>query len=99
MTTKETYNGWSNYTTWRVNLEMVKPEFYVSLCSEENFKYESVFNFSEALKFDIEDSLTLGADDDSKAYQYAMAFMSDVNWYEIAHHVAESYPYIIKNNK
>ncbi len=65
------YNGWTNYATWRVNLEMFDG-------SESYWTAESAREFVEYL---IEDSTPEGV-----ARDYAMAFLSDVNWHEIAEH-------------
>ncbi len=68
------YNGWTNYATWRVNLEMFDG-------SESYWTAESAREFVEYL---IEDSTPEGV-----ARDYALAFLSDVNWYEIAEHYQE----------
>lgn len=63
------YNGWTNYATWRVNLELFDgTEGYTdpSLCRE----------FAE----EMIDQTT----DEGIGRDYAMAFISDVNWHEIA---------------
>lgn len=65
------YNGWTNYATWRVNLEMFDG-------SESYWTAESAREFVEDL---IIDSTQEGV-----ARDYAMAFLSDVNWHEIAEH-------------
>jgi len=38
----------------------------------------------------VEMQLECDAPTDSNAYAYAMAFVQDVNWYEIAKHVLEN---------
>lgn len=65
------YNGWTNYATWRVNLEMFDG-------SETHWTPESAREFVE----ECIESTT----DEGIARDYAMAFISDVNWYEIAEH-------------
>jgi hypothetical protein len=69
------YNGWTNYATWRVNLEMFDG-------SESYWTAESAKEFVEYL---IEDSTPEGV-----ARDYAMAFLSDVNWHEIAEHYQDN---------
>jgi hypothetical protein len=69
------YNGWTNYATWRVNLEMFDG-------SESYWTAESAREFVEYL---IEDSTPEGV-----ARDYAMAFLSDVNWHEIAEHYQDN---------
>lgn len=70
-----TYNGWTNYATWRVNLEM----FDGSL---DYWTAESARDFVEEI---IIDSTPEGV-----ARDYALAFLSDVNWHEIAEHYQEN---------
>lgn len=70
-----TYNGWTNYATWRVNLEMFDG-------SEVYWTPESAREFVEEIIIDTTDE-GVGRD-------YAMAFISDVNWHEIAAHYEEN---------
>lgn len=63
------YNGWTNYATWRVNLEMFDG-------SDLYWTAESARDFVEEI---IIDSTPEGV-----ARDYALAFISDVNWHEIA---------------
>ena len=63
------YNGWTNYATWRVNLEMFDG-------SDQFWTADSAKEFVEEI---IIDSTPEGV-----ARDYALAFISDVNWYEIA---------------
>jgi hypothetical protein len=72
---KQTYNGWTNYATWRVNLEM----FDGSDCF---WSADSAREFVEEI---ICESTPEGV-----ARDYALAFLADVNWYEIAEHYTET---------
>lgn len=72
--TDNTYNGWTNYTTWRVNLEY----FYGD--DHPNMTAESAREF-------VEDCMASELDGDvrnSAVFQYASVFLDDVNWDEIA---------------
>ena len=75
------YNGWTNYATWRINLEIFDgydPE-------GQEIDHEYCKDFAEEIVFgDVNTSNSL-------AHSYASAFMSDVNWYEIAEHINEEY--------
>jgi hypothetical protein len=71
------YNGWTNYATWRVNLEML--EGY-----EHN--QSDAYDLADELKQYVESYLD-ETSDDGLAKDYALAFISDVNWYEIADHL------------
>ena len=65
------YNGWTNYATWRVNLEMFDG-------SDQFWTADSAREFVEEI---IIDSTPEGV-----ARDYALAFIADVNWHEIAQH-------------
>jgi hypothetical protein len=75
------YNGWTNYATWRINLEIFDgftlepnetPKDAHQLASE-------IKDFAEGLlELDCGNTLTL---------DYAMAFLNEVNWYEIANSI------------
>jgi len=71
---KQTYNGWTNYATWRVNLEVFDG-------SEGPWDHHSAKEFAEEI---IYESTTEGIGRD-----YALAFLADVNWHEIAEHYTE----------
>lgn len=79
------YNGWTNYATWRVNLEMIDgmepSDFGTELDS---------YDLGKALK-DHAESLIDCTTNDGLAKDYALAFLSDVNWREIAEHLIEDY--------
>ena len=71
------YNGWTNYATWRVNLEMF-----------DGWDSESDKVTPELLKEWAEEDIYAEVErDNSIAASYALAFMSDVNWHEIAKHL------------
>lgn len=65
-----TYNGWTNYATWRVNLE-----FFNDGASEH---YQDAQSCREYVESVIEDQAQ------GIALDYALAFLSEVNWHEIA---------------
>jgi hypothetical protein len=71
------YNGWTNYATWRVNLEMFDG-------FEPDYEMEADDYKLMAIEF-LEADGTAGI-----AFDYAMAFIDNVNWHEIAEaHKAE----------
>ncbi len=74
---EEKYNGWTNYATWRVNLEIF-----------------------DGLPFDSDDAVTpqecqdcaeeiVSEGAEGFALDYALEFLSEVNWQEIADHLNE----------
>ena len=88
MSTEKTYNGWTNYATWRVNLEICD-----DLCNgwyAERETFEDVYELSKSLQEDAE-LIVSGYEEfpESLTLDYARAFLSDVNWYEIASHWTE----------
>jgi hypothetical protein len=72
---KQTYNGWTNYATWRVNLE-----FFDDGALEYYHDAKSCRDYVESV---IEDQAQ------GIALDYALAFLADVNWHEIAEHYTE----------
>ncbi len=84
MSTNETYNGWTSYATWRVNLEICD-----DLCNSwhaDRETFENVSDIAERLKDETEEIVTNYGTLDGLAVDYAMAFLAGVNWYEIASH-------------
>ena len=78
------YNGWTNYATWRVNLEV-----FDGYDIEETFRRKpqtlDLMTWcqeyaNELLEMDAKQGLAL---------DYARAFISEVNWREIAKHLLE----------
>lgn len=84
-----TYNGWTNYATWRVNLELfdgydcdAEERIQSSIdkdCSDP--LNDAACDLAEELREFAEESLSC---DNPLAESYALAFLDDVNWYEIA---------------
>lgn len=69
-----THNGWTNYATWRVNLEMF--DGYSPEGTPVDAEYlEEMADEILASEVRTDCSLTLS---------YARAFLSEVNWQEIA---------------
>lgn len=82
-----TYNGWTNYATWRVNLEI-----FDGLDADEFFDLtQETYDLGKELKEFAETLITDGKDETSLTKDYALAFLSDVNWHEIASHLIEAY--------
>jgi hypothetical protein len=80
-----TYNGWTNYATWRVNLEVfdgMDIMDYLGPCADIGTLSLRMKEYAENI---IEDQTS----ENSIAQSYALAFLADVNWYEIAKHYYE----------
>ena len=71
------YNGWTNYATWRVNLEIFDGDVFTLRDAESLKEYVQDYIY-ETTKEGI-------------ARDYALAFLSDVNWWEIAKHIKENH--------
>jgi len=94
--TRETYNGWTNYATWRVNLEIVSD--YASSMADDYPRYNEPFDMLITLADHLKDMVeeTIDSEDaGTLAASYALAFVSQVNWYELAESVATDYPQIM----
>ena len=80
---KNEYNGWANYPTWRVNLEILGDIQWVE--SEiEILSVEMLEEYVENVVFDHSGNMGLMED-------YARAFLANVNYYEILEHIKENY--------
>jgi hypothetical protein len=86
--TDKTYNGWTNYATWRVNLEMFDC-FDVAEFLGLDLDGLSQYDLGDAFKNYAENLIISETPYDGLAQDYALAFLSDVNWYEIASHKLE----------
>jgi hypothetical protein len=72
------YNGWTNYATWRVNLEIL---------GDIEFENKTSADYLEEI---VEDCVfTNQVEKDCLAADYARAFISEVNFYEIAESINE----------
>ena len=79
------YNGWSNYATWRINLEYGfndDMELYEGLDNE----LEPTVDFIQNM---VEDHLECNCENET-TLSYANAFIDDVDWYEIAIDIMEN---------
>ena len=86
--TDTTYNGWTNYATWRVNLEIVEDyrENWIDSRIEDETSPEDIDRYDEVQHLEslIDDVLTnYGQLQDGFALDYARSFVSDANLYEI----------------
>ena len=82
------YNGWTNYATWRVNLEIFDnlPLEDFSGFTVKSWEEPDIYGLSKALQERAEYYVECTSQE-GLARDYALAFLSDVNWYEIAQHM------------
>lgn len=81
------YNGWTNYATWRVHLEVFDGIY--NDCDLFDLSQEA-YDLGHDLKAYAE-SLIDNSSDEGLARDYALAFLSDVNWFEIARNMKDCY--------
>ena len=90
---KQTYNGWTNYATWRVNLEIFDGfdprEHFTDASNDEAW----IDDLAENLKVYADDYIIYNNESSTNSLMadYARAFLSDVNWHEIAQHMIADY--------
>jgi hypothetical protein len=83
------YNGWTNYATWRINLEILGDIEFEDRVSADDLK--EIVEDCVFTNFNTCDTPRLIED-------YARAFISEVNFYEIARSINEEIDLQIKND-
>ena len=81
------HNGWTNYETWRINLEIfddIDTDYWENLLEDNPTAYELGEHFKDYVEELLETENEL-------AESYALAFINDVNWSEIASHTIDTY--------
>ena len=73
MKEKNDYNGWTNYATWRINLEILGDMEF-----EEEVTPEQLEDIVEVIFYDTPQGFV---------EDYARAFLNYVNYHEIANHI------------
>lgn len=81
-----TYNGWTNYATWRINLEIFVGMSPSDITGGDDLDAHMLGNLMSEQAYDI-----MEAEANGLALDYARAFLADVNWYEIAEHKIKEY--------
>lgn len=86
------YNGWTNYATWRVNLECFDCAF--EPCDYwDDYATLNISELADRIKDNAEEYIfSIDRQEGTLMEQYARAFLSDVNWYEIAQSIIDAYP-------
>jgi hypothetical protein len=85
MTIDNKYNGWANYETWRVNLEIFD-------CFDIEDYPKDPYELSKQLEYYLEEVIFIDVPD-GLAKDYAGAFIRQVNYYEIAEHLVDAWKY------
>ena len=87
------HNGWTNYATWRVNLEnfddIDTDHWEDEIVNQECTPYE----LGQHLKSYMEEMIEMQVINlnNNTAENYALAFINEVNWSEIASHIIDTY--------
>lgn len=79
MTDQTDYNGWKNYETWRVNLEMFDGMDHEELRGMD--RYSAGLHLRDWAENYIEETTNSGLGRD-----WALAFLQPVDWWGIADH-------------
>ena len=88
----EKYNGYTNYATWRVNLEIVG-QIDIEFAVEEDLRFDA-----DMVKEWVEFAVFGDEDPDNLMSWYADAFLSEVNYTELAMQLNEEIEERIKYN-
>jgi len=86
MQNQNTYNGWTNYATWRVNLELF--DAIDSRYLTEEVGIADTYTLSKRLQEFAENVISDSGE--GLAVDYARAFLAEVNFYEIAQHLIDA---------
>ena len=79
---KNNYNGWTNYATWRVNLEILGDIQWVE---------EEIEVLNEEMLEDYVENAVFHSETTGLIADYAHAFLNNVNYREILEHILEDY--------
>jgi len=83
------HNGWTNYATWRVNLEIFDERDTDYFCDE--IRAGDTYTLSKRLEEYAHAVISdFETHPEGLAMDYARAFLAEVNWYEIAEHMLEA---------
>jgi hypothetical protein len=85
MTQDKKYNGWHNYATWRINLEIFDNFDATGYSHEPHILAQQLKEYADEIVF-----MDIPPNNDSLAIDYAAAFLDEVYWYEIAQHIIDN---------
>ena len=79
------YNGWTNYATWRVNLEIFDGVAWLESFDSNTTVYDAA-DYLKQYAIDLIECGTSGL-----VLDYALAFLDEVDWREIAQSMYDAY--------
>ena len=86
----EKYNGWTNYETWRIQLEVIDgmtlQDFGFDLHEVDTDEVADVERLAEYVEQYV-DEIVLGTVPNGMARDLAESFLGRVDWFEIAEHL------------
>jgi len=86
----EKYNGWTNYETWRIQLEVIDgmtlEDFGFDIRNMDNEAYSDNERLAENVEQYV-DEIVLGNVPNCIARDLAESFLGNVDWFEIAEHL------------
>ena len=90
-----TYNGWTNYETWRVNLEMLDGmtlEDFGMYITEDDVP-DDRDEMVDALSHHLAEYVCEMVEQDAKGFalDLALSFLAKVDWTEIADHIMDDH--------
>ena len=88
----EKYNGWTNYETWKYNLELLDENYYRVLIEDNQFS--SVYDLAKAIEDNADELAELVKP--SWASSWVSAAFREVNWREIAEFLNEGNSFELK---
>ena len=84
------YNGWTNYETWRIQLEVIDgmtlEDFGFNLREVDTDEVADVERLAESVELYV-DEIILGTVPNGMARDLAESFLGCVDWFEIAEHL------------
>ena len=85
-----TYNGWTNWETWKVNLEILDG-MDASDLNIEHYAPDEAYEAGSMIRDYVEDVITMQYQYDGFVGGIIQAFMNDVNWTELAQMVLDQW--------
>ena len=88
--TKDSYNGWANYETWRIQLEVIDgmtlEDFGFDLHEVDTADFADVESLAENVASWVHEVVTRDVPE-GLALDLALSFLGRVDWIEIAEHL------------
>lgn len=94
-----TYNGWTNYATWRINLEVFDGMEPNDLGCFTRYKEPELSDVAKYLNEHVDEILCNHASGEGLTLDYARAFVAQVNWHEIAQHFIDAWTELMEEER